>query len=63
MEKFEYDFGYVSASVKQLPKILNEFGESGWEIMKVERLESRNTTFNNVGEIEYKWDLFMKRKK
>ena len=62
MEKFEYDFGYISGSVRQLPKILNEFGESGWEIMKVERLKQTGA-LSSVGEVEYKWELFMKRKK
>ena len=62
MEKFEYDFGYVSQSVRELPKLLNEFGESGWEIMKVERLKQTGG-LSSVGEVEYKWELFMKRKK
>ena len=62
MERFEYDFGYVSKSVRELPKLLNEFGESGWEIMKVERLKQTGA-LSSVGEAEYKWELFMKRKK
>jgi len=44
-----------------LPKLLDEFGESGWEIMKVERLKQTGA-LSSVGEAEYKWELFMKRK-
>jgi len=62
MEKFEYNFGYVFVSIKQLPKRLNGFGDDGWEIMKVDKID-QSGSFDSEGQVEYKWELFMKRKK
>ena len=61
-ERFEYDFGYLRISHEQLNKKLNIYGDKGWDIQKVKKLQSINE-LDSSGNLLFIYEVFMKRKK
>jgi len=61
MDKFEYQYGFITVSANQLDKKLNELGSKGWDISTFRKVDETNE-FDNEGGILYKWEIFMKRK-
>lgn len=61
MDTFEYQYGFITVSINQLDKKLNELGSKGWDISTLRKVDETNE-FDSEGGILYKWEIFMKRK-
>lgn len=61
MDKFEYQYGFITVSINQLDKKLNELGSKGWDISTLRKVDETNE-FDSEGGILWQWEIFMKRK-
>jgi hypothetical protein len=61
MEKFKYQYGFISLSISELNIKLNELGCEGWDISTIKNVRETNE-FDSEGKIRYRWEIFMKMK-
>ena len=61
MDKFEYQYGFMTLSRPELSKKLNELGCEGWDISTIKNVRETNE-FDSEGKIIYRWEIFMKMK-
>ena len=62
MEKFKYQYGFMTLSRPELSKKLNELGSEGWDIISTPRELFETNEFDSEGKIRYRWEIFMKMK-
>ena len=61
MEKFKYQYGFISLSISELNIKINELGCEGWDISTIKNVRETNE-FDSEGKIRYRWEIFMKMK-
>ena len=62
MDKFEYEYLFITLSRPELSKKLNELGSEGWDIISTPRILYEVNEFDSQANIVFRWEIFMKRK-